>query len=272
MTNEESLGDKFPEFTDFCLNIPLYSSYPFDNTCLSKLRDIEFYDGHLDCYCLECNTPSVFVFEHITKYTRGISYYIDRENDIEHRRALCSRDNSHKLNFYFLFKNKAVTKIGQYPSMADLATYNIRKYTKVLGNERYAEFSRAIGLVSHGVGIGSFVYLRRIIEQLIEEAHQKLKDSDGWDETQYIKSRIDEKIKILKDVLPDFLVTNKALYSILSKGIHELNEQECLSFFNVIRVSIELILDEKLQEFERKNKIKKAEEEISKIATRINKS
>ena len=49
---------------------------------------------------------------------------------------------------------------------------DIKKYRKILGKEKYGEFGRAVGLYTHGIGIGSYVYLRRIFENLIEEAHQ----------------------------------------------------------------------------------------------------
>jgi len=35
------------------------------------------------------------------------------------------------------------------------------------------ELSTAIGLYSHGVGIGSLIYLRRVFEFLIDEAYNK---------------------------------------------------------------------------------------------------
>ncbi len=38
------------------------------------------------------------------------------------------------------------------------------------------------------------------------------------------------------------------MYSILSKGIHELSEEECLQYFKLMKIGIELILDEQLEE------------------------
>ena len=43
------------------------------------------------------------------------------------------------------------------------------------------------------------------------------------------------------------MVTNKNIYSILSKGIHELNEQECIDYFDTLFESIIMILDEILE-------------------------
>ncbi len=148
-----------------------------------------------------------------------------------------------------------LTKIGQSPPMIDFHLSQIKRYKKLLSNEMQKEFVRAIGLVSHGVGIGSFVYLRRIFENLIQQAHQIASENVNWDETQYNESRLSDKIELLKNYLPEFLVENKVLYGIMSKGIHELSEKECLDYFDTIRLGIESILDEKLEQ-EEKNKRK----------------
>lgn len=49
---------------------------------------------------------------------------------------------------------------------------------------------------------------------------------------------------------------NKNLYGIVSKGIHELSEEECLAMFPCIRTGIELILDDVLAEKEKAKKEK----------------
>ncbi len=80
-----------------------------------------------------------------------------------------------------------------------------------------------------------------------------------------------EKIALLSDHLPVFLVENRSLYGILSKGVHDLTEEECLSFFPAVKVAIELILDDKLEQMERDRKVKKAKAAINTIASSITK-
>ena len=156
-------------------------------------------------------------------------------------------------------------KIGQYPSIADISQPELKKYRNVLSKEKYLEFSRGIGLITHGIGVGSFVYLRRIFEDLIEEAHIKLMNSENWDETIYSTLRMADKIGLLSSELPEFLVENKSIYSILSKGIHELTENECLEYFPSVKLGIELILDEKLEKRKKEIKIKLAKKSIVNI-------
>lgn len=163
-------------------------------------------------------------------------------------------------------------KIGQYPSLADLAIPDLQKYRSLLGEESYRELSRAVGLASHGVGIGAFVYLRRIFEALIGKAHAVACHTESWNEDTYKTARIDEKIGFLRDHLPRFLVENRVLYGILSKGIHSLTEDECLNVFPVVKLGIELILDEELERVRRDQKIEAAKKGITALGNQLKQS
>ncbi|MDQ1593260.1 MAG: hypothetical protein QOG71_3887 [Pyrinomonadaceae bacterium] len=162
------------------------------------------------------------------------------------------------------FQNNTIEKIGQKPSVADMLSGELSKYRKILG-DKYSEFSRAVGLYAHGVGVGSFVYLRRIFERLINEAYDTARKDSTWDESAYQRARMDEKIVLLKGYLPQVLIDNAGIYSILSKGIHSLSEDECLTYFNTVKVGIELILDEKIEREERQRKLANVANEISRI-------
>ena len=76
---------------------------------------------------------------------------------------------------------------------------------------------------------------------------------------------MDEKIQSLKHLLPPFLVQHRSLYGILSKGIHELTEQECLAAFPVVKMGIEIILDGKIQLEAERKKIVEASLAIAKL-------
>jgi hypothetical protein len=130
----------------------------------------------------------------------------------------------------------------------------------------YSELSKAIGLASHDIGVGSFVYLRRIFESLIEDARKEASKEVEWNADEYKAIKyMDEKIRYLKKYLPEFLSKNSVIYSILSKGIHELSENDCLTHFEVVKTGIELILDEKIIQAEKKKKIEVAEKAIQEV-------
>ncbi len=165
-----------------------------------------------------------------------------------------------------------LTKIGQDPSIADFHVDKIKKFSRVLGNEKQKELVKGIGLAAHGVGIGSFVYLRRIFEDLIEEAHSLGSKEADWDEESYKKSRIKERIELLQNHLPEFLVKNRAMYAVLSKGIHELTEDECLTYFETVRLGIEEILEEKLEKLNKETRAKEAESKLGILIKKVGES
>lgn len=72
------------------------------------------------------------------------------------------------------FLHHHLSKIGQDPSPADVAKQNIRKYSSTLNEPNFSEFGRAIGLASHDIGIGSFLYVRGIFERLVNETAREV--------------------------------------------------------------------------------------------------
>lgn len=276
MSAEKSKNNSLPSPVDFFLKTPLYEVFhadAVDEFQISdlKIKDVKNFQGTIDAFCMECKKDSIFrraeinqgEYEEYEDYPR-----ISNDSKVFCIPFVCTRDESHNMYFYFMVHNYTVRKIGQYPSLVDLNSNKIKKYRKILG-DKYKEFNRAVGLASHGVGIGSFVYLRRIFENLIEEAHQEAKKTPLWNENDYNSSRMNEKIELLKDELPDFLVKTKFIYSILSKAIHELSEDECLKFFDSVKLGIELILDGKLEKLDREAKIKEAEKSLADIHSEL---
>lgn len=289
----------------FYIETPLYKKLEITVTNFEEIKQIEFFNGTLDTYCIECKRESVFRFRPnktpeliagvvppmnlpLGKGTphsqvRAITKKPEDETEQRHKAWTaygsrsrifpvefeCTRDESHVMYFLVRRQNFEIMKVGQYPTLADLQENEIKKYRQVLGNKRYSEFNRAIGLSAHGVGIGAFVYLRRIFESLIEEAHLEAMKGTSWNEEAFTQCRMDEKIEILKEHLPKFLVDNRSLYSILSKGIHELTEDECLEFFKPLQVAIELILDEEIRRIEEKEKIAKTKGTLVAIKSRL---
>lgn len=166
---------------------------------------------------------------------------------------------------------KFIIKIGQFPTVADFHIGEIKQYSKLVSQEKLKEFTRAVGLAANGVGIGSFVYLRRVFEYSISQAYEKAKTEGVISEADFQKARMDDKIELLKLYLPAFLVENKAMYSILSLGVHELDENTCLAHFETLRVGIEIILDEQLDELRKKEKIEAAKKKLNEVKGQIKK-
>ena len=174
----------------------------------------------------------------------------------------CAMDNTHHLDYIVLTYGNKMKKIGQYPSVADLSFPELKEYKKVMTREDEKELKRAIGLFASGIGVGSFVYLRRIFERIIVTASQKAIVEGEIKEEEFNTAHVDEKIKKLAGYLPKSLVNNTVFYGIVSKGIHELSEEDCLEFFPVMQSFIMMIL----RQWE---KIRRDEEEEKKLSASL---
>lgn len=266
------------KFEEFLVDKGLYESIDIfieDVEELDRLLSGSIYNGYnINCFCTKCNEQRTF--ESVDKKVqdaKGIhSAYIGTDSgrgrtpkkeelfrDYLNRRYClsfrCTREHDHTILFDLLVTENQMIKIGQYPSFADISIGNIEKYKSALG-KRFKEYNKSIGLFSHGIGIGSFVYLRRIIEGLVFEKYEKVKDELDVSDTDFKHSEFKDKLDILKLYLPIVLVKNKNIYGIVSKGIHELSEEECLSMYPYIKTGIELILDDIIAEKERAKKEK----------------
>lgn len=270
----------------------LYSQYNLESLSNEELLSIIFYYGGsnytdkfktLDSYCSVCKKETTFIskesnnealYETLSQINEtAIGKDLDLKNTLEkhgtfERVFKCPRplsDESHDQIYFFRIKNSQLIKVGQTPSIADLENRCIIKY-KVLDENIYQELNRAIGLSSHGIGVGSFVYLRRIVEKhIVAPKLQSLIEKETNTVEEIKNADFKKKIEIAKDLLPPFLVENKKIYSILSKGVHELEEQECLNFFPILKTSIEIILDERIEQIEKEKKNKHISNEINNL-------
>lgn len=257
---------------EFLVEVPLYTEFKPSGAFLKKLRHTGF---RFDSYCVECAKESTFSTAELSikRVPPSISGGFEKPSWLTAGafsiRATCGRVGSHIYIGFFLMKpDGTLRKVGQHPSRADIASADLRKYRSVLKNEWLRELNAATGLASHGVGIGSFVYLRRIFEGLIQDHYTAFTKDHGEIEG-FVPMRMNEKVKALAAVLPPLLVEHSASYAILSKGIHELDEQTCLEFFPVIRRSIILILDQDLRMRSAAQEAEALKVELQKIAGRL---
>lgn len=256
--------------TDFFFNTPIYSQIVVTPENTEFLREV-FGERNIDFDGFNPITKLESTFRLITNLLPRDDVYIEN-GGFANLKVKCKRSDD-IFQYYILWipETSTLMKVGQFPSVADFHISEIKQYSKLLSTEKLKEFTRAIGLAANGVGIGSFVYLRRIFEYLIGEAYQLALDDKTISEGDFQKARMDKKIDLLQNYLPNFLVQNKSMYSILSLGVHELNEKTCLAHFDTLRVAIEIILDEKLDELRKKEKIEAAKKKLETLKGDIKK-
>lgn len=259
--------------SEFFFNLPIYSPFEITSENQDTLKKILDYNnrGEFEGYNPWKKVESTFVVITDLLPTGSGNAFLERggHNTVKIK---CKRTDD---IFWFYIrwkpKDKTLMKTGQFPTVADFHISEIKQYSGLISTERLKEFTRAIGLAANGVGIGSFVYLRRIFEYLISEAFTRAKSDNVITDGDFQRIRMDEKIDKLRGYLPTFLVDNKGLYSILSLGIHELDESTCLAHFDTLRVGIEIILDEKLDESKKKEKIQQAKQKLDLLKGQIKK-
>lgn len=266
---------KYPAGTSTKNNVfdPLKAIYRFGKDEMSLKGNREVKDNKIDT-----KQAAISCVEGISQY------YCEIRRDL-----VCSLDKSHHVTAYYIIHKATdvckkqddseeyeklkyclvLEKIGQEPSMADLQMFDIEKYKKVLSSDSLRDFSMALGLHASGVGCGSLLYLRRIYETLIKNAQNKCSKLPEWNEEEYNKRRFNEKIEYLESlgekIIPDDLLDVKdKIYGWLSKGVHELSEQDSKELFPALKYSIELILDEQIAQKEKEDKLKELKKTLNK--------
>lgn len=241
---------------------------------IEKLKDENEYEKYVNKCVLECKAVLQGQLQELRReflcslnnnHRAFVEYRIfDPVSMIDstERNAYEVSDDGDLKNAYAKMKNcLVIQKVGQYPSLADMQMFDIVKYQKVLDKGSYRDFTRALGLFADGIGCGSFVYLRRILEKLVEVEHQKCKSDSDWDDDAFCTLRFDDKLKTLEQfgctIIPEPIAgVRTKIYGMLSKGVHESPEEECIELFPYMQFAIEEILDEQIRRKERAEKLK----------------
>lgn len=268
-------------FADFLQTAGLYDSINIEEKNISDLIELLEGNVKISSYCKECEQERVFTMKPIKYYFmagpegdeeincrslgeevsslqsmifssqaraegnsteewKWINWQIADTTRLMNFEFVCSMDENHHLDFTVLANDSSLMKIGQYPSIADMAFPELDDYRYVISKQDRKELGTAIGLFANGVGVGSYVYLRRILERLVYQARENAGDKIDINAFEY--ARVADRIKMLKGYVPDILIQNTTIYGILSKGIHELSEEECLNYFPVVKECIFQIL------------------------------
>lgn len=273
---------------EFLFDLPLYQNVP-KSDCEDVINFVKAHNNkEVDGYNPIEKCESTFILYcsmYYSVYSTGISLdvsYVSGKHEIFNTYELILRCKRYGTFLHYLIHVEyaeddkdnilSLSKVGQSPSVADFHIGQVRKYGKILPKDKMREFTKAIGLAANGVGIGSFVYLRRIFEHLVYEALEVAKDRNKeFDIDGFTTARMNEKIQMLSGFLPDFLVENHIIYGILSKGIHELSEEDCKKYFTILRESIEMILDEKLEAHQKELKKASIKQTLSQITGQLKK-
>lgn len=180
-----------------------------------------------------------------------------------------------KLTMIFLYENNSITKIYQSFISDIIEDDDIQQFKKMklLNNDDLKELDKANQCKKLGMNVASFVYMRRIFENMLQRIYEEhkteitLEDSSKKFTDLYLKN----KVKYLKPYLP-MLMSEKStsdkyikLYKLLSEGIHKLNEDVCEELYNIINELLLMILEKEMQEKKNKKNLDELEKSFNKI-------
>lgn len=151
-----------------------------------------------------------------------------------------------------------VRKVGQNPSMLTVKGFDFDKYKDILEEiSAYKDYKKADLSNAEHFYVGAYAYLRRIFEKLIlyHLGDTKLKDNHMDTKIDAVKEKFDPRIR---DLL-------KNLYGILSKSIHELDEDESKEYYEYLKTVIDMQLEYMNTEAEKEKQSKRLQGIIGKI-------
>lgn len=164
-----------------------------------------------------------------------------------------------------------VRKIGQYPSITDFHRADVARLKEGMSKENQRDFVRAINTAAHGFNVAACVYYRRVFERILDETAHAMALEQGVSNGKlpgYEGEDTAGKIKMLRSELPDFLAENSHLYTLLSKGIHQLTEEECGAEMPLIRQCIELILEDQVEKVNQRKRRERTAQMLAQASQR----
>ena len=269
-------------FEDFITNERLYKKINLDSNDVLKLSNMQ--ESRIEEYCLNCQKVKTFVYSKcgssdmkdisggysynvigLSEYgVGGVSHIQDEPKEscyeiykeLDYYCAKCKERHE----YFFTTNRHFIMKVGQNPSYTLVKGAELDKYKNLKSISKYfIEFKTSIDCYSQGKGIAAFVYLRRILENIIEKKYSKLSLKD--DGAIHFIDKFKEVQKVEEIIPKEFENVKNQIYSVLSKGVHEYEEYECLELYEPVKIVIEEILDNQLREKERNKRLK----EVSKI-------
>jgi|GEM_PF-4268002 len=234
------------------LRRPLYAKIEGEGDYLEAVEKVLEGKASVDFdnYCVICNQVTPWTLRKFTPRNSGggsgngitnryVQAYLPTIRAVS---TVCMR-RQHFNTYILHVADSTIQKIGQKPSMADIALGELKAVPGIDKQDR-RELGRALGLFSHDTPLGAFVYLRRVFERMIDRAHERHKGKHGSFLENWSGLRMGERIAALADELPSVVQSNYAVWGLLSKGIHELADDDAEMLFPLVKAVIFEMLGE----------------------------
>jgi hypothetical protein len=210
----------------------------------------------LDLHCETCGGTRTFkcVTEYFTSLNVGGVF-----QELDYECKNCKDGDKFSKRFCLAIigegKDGPVQKIGEYPAYNPVTS---RKVFDLIGENHRELFLKGRRAELRGLGIGAFAYYRRIVDDqknIIIDRLAKVAERLGASEATLkifasakAQDQFSSAIREIKDALPSALFIAgqnplTILYEVLSDGIHDLSDQECLTHARTVRTLLIALAD-----------------------------
>lgn len=297
-----------PDLQNVIIDLPIYGSFNFplsekDNAkeprALSdeaKEQIIGLFQNKVYLKCVDCGKECPFdVSYSIVKYSRkdtvfeiknyafptlidGIRTYKSQtllfpneDEGIIHYVFRCTMEQDHYYTMDLLYRIQngsiEIRKIGQKPLNTDLKESRSNEYKKILDiYDSFEDYRHYEQCASRNLLAGACTYLRRVLEKMVNNKLEALgvgKCTDVFD------AKFEEKLKMVKDQFDeDVRDSIKNSWRLLSKGIHELNNDEIKDFYKLVVEVVNIQLQSEKEKKEREEKRTQLRNEINAISSK----
>jgi hypothetical protein len=182
-----------------------------------------------------------------------------------------------RTNYYLIFRSPTgVMKVGQSPAQSASIQPTIEKR---LGDSAIF-YKRGLTCRNEGFGLAAVAYFRRVVEDKTNELIDVVAESAvalGMSAEDVAKIRAakdqkvyEDKLKIAAEAMPAVMKPDganplQALYELLSKGLHNQTEEECLQIADEVHDIFDYLFDRLRTEIEdRKSFVEKVKKIVGK--------
>lgn len=225
---------------EFLENDPLYVRQEFEKP--ANLIDLRI--SEIDAFCEKCEQSRPFQDFRATSAGPApgatIQYLETGTSHLEFTCVSC-RKSRREYHVEQIVDGETIRlqKYGELPKKRLERNPVLQRFLK----DDLENYENAIICLSNGYGVAAFAYFRRVVENninklldLVLEDAQSSSANTGLTELAKLRknSTISDKIKIANHALPEHLNPSGQnplgrLYKILSEGVHEFSEEECLN-------------------------------------------
>ena len=241
------------DIKEFLENAPLYVWREFSRPSVNRRS---LWIREIDAFCETCgqfrpfhskNEPSRRFEDAILPPMRGIgSVSIDRglktgTSYFEFTCVSCQKETrEYHVEQIVNEETMRLQKYGERPRKRLARDPVLQRFLK----DDLDNYEKAVDCLSNGYGVGAFAYFRRVVENNInkllalvqEDAQSSGADPEVVAALAELRGNppMSKKIKIANHVLPAYLNPDGLnplgrLYEVLSEGVHNLSEEQCLS-------------------------------------------